>query len=257
MNRTDINYQTLFTMKPVAMILCMLTLLAVQSCKDKTKDSQPVMTATAAGPGLITSAEELKALSPDTILQRLKNGNKRFIENNVTARDHSKLVMATATAQFPKSVVLSCLDSRIPVEDVFDKGIGDMFVARNAGNIINDDVLGSMEFACKVSGAKLIVVMGHSSCGAIKSAVDNVKLGNITSMLAKIRPAIKMSKEFDGEKKSKNNEYTDLVGKNNVLHSMELVRKKSPVLKAMLEDQEIKIVGAYYDIRTGKVEFFE
>jgi carbonic anhydrase len=245
-------------MKPFAIfILFILTAFVEQSCKNKTTAIKPDEPATATGPALITSAEELKALSPDTILQRLKNGNKRFIENNVTARDHSKLVMATATAQFPKSVVLSCLDSRIPVEDVFDKGIGDMFVARNAGSIINEDVLGSMEYACRVSGAKLIVVMGHSGCGAIKSAIDNVKLGNITSMLAKIRPAIKMSKEFAGEKKSKNSEYTDFVGKNNVLHSIELVKKKSPVLKAMLEDQEIKIVGAYYDIRTGKVEFLE
>jgi carbonic anhydrase len=104
--------------------------------------------------------------------------------------------MATATAQYPKSVVLSCLDSRIPVEDVFDKGIGDMFVARNAGNIINDDVLGSMEFACKISGAKLIVVMGHSGCGAIKAAIDDVKMGNMTSMLAKIKPAVKDGKKL-------------------------------------------------------------
>ena len=152
----------------------------------------------------VTTAEEQRALSPDTILQRLKEGNKRFAQNNITARDHSKMVRATAGGQYPKSVVLSCLDSRIPVEDVFDKGIGDMFVARNAGNIVNEDVLGSMEFACKVSGAKLILVLGHSNCGAIKSAIDDVQMGNITAMLAKIKPAVKMSANFNGEKTSKN-----------------------------------------------------
>ncbi len=245
-------------MKPFVFVsLILLLAICSESCKSKSTVKEPEKTKTFSNPGVITSAEELKALSADTILQRLKNGNKRFIENNITARDHSKLVMATATAQFPKSVVLSCLDSRIPVEDVFDKGIGDMFVARNAGNIINDDVLGSMEFACKVSGAKLIVIMGHSGCGAIKSAIDDVKLGNITSMLAKIKPAVKMAKDFEGKKSSKNAAFTDQVGKNNVVHSINLVRKKSPVLREMLDDKNIKIVGAYYDIKTGRVEFFD
>ncbi len=241
----------------VVFIISILTFFVGQSCKQKSTHSEPDRSVSLPGLSVITSAEELKALSADTILQRLKNGNKRFIENNITARDHSKLVMATATAQFPKSVVLSCLDSRIPVEDVFDKGIGDMFVARNAGNIINDDVLGSMEFACKVSGAKLIVIMGHSGCGAIKSAIDDVKLGNITSMLAKIKPAVKMAKDFEGKKSSKNAAFTDQVGKNNVVHSINLVRKKSPVLREMLDDNDIRIVGAYYDIKTGRVEFFD
>lgn len=203
----------------------------------------------------VTTAEEQRALSPDTILKRLKEGNIRFVENNITARDHSKMVRATASGQYPKSVVLSCLDSRIPVEDVFDKGIGDMFVARNAGSIINEDVLGSMEFACKVSGAKLILVLGHSSCGAIKSAIDDVKMGNITAMLAKIKPAVALSQTFTGEKNSKNPEFTDLVGKTNVLNTIEIIRERSPILKEMLEKGEIKIAGAFYDINSGKVTF--
>lgn len=205
----------------------------------------------------VTTAEEQRALSPDTILKRLKEGNNRFVQNNVTARDHSKMVRATATGQYPKSVVLSCLDSRIPVEDVFDKGIGDMFVARNAGNIVNEDVLGSMEYACKVSGAKLILVLGHSSCGAIKSAIDDVKMGNITAMLAKIKPAVALSQTFTGEKNSKNPEFTDLVGQKNVLNTLEIIRQRSPILKEMLEKKEIKMVGAYYDIKSGEVTFLE
>jgi len=240
--------------------IAMLTMLIlfVGACKNEEPKKEEVKAAVNSRvPGLVTSAEELKALSPDTILQRLKNGNKRFTENNVTARDHSKRVMATASAQYPKSVVLSCLDSRIPVEDVFDKGIGDMFVARNAGNIINDDVLGSMEFACKISGAKLIVVMGHSGCGAIKAAIDDVKMGNMTAMLGKIKPAVRMSKDYQGEKSSKNTEYTNEVGRKNVLHSIELVKRKSPILRKMLESNQIKIVGAYYEIKTGKVSFLE
>jgi len=205
----------------------------------------------------VTTAEEQRALSPDTILQRLKDGNKRFADNNITARDHSKMVRATASGQYPKSVVLSCLDSRIPVEDVFDKGIGDMFVARNAGNIVNEDLLGSMEYGCKVSGAKLILVLGHSNCGAIKSAIDDVQMGNITAMLAKIKPAVKMSANFNGEKTSKNEQFTDEVGKNNVRNTIEIIIQKSAILKEMITKKEIRIIGAYYDIKTGVVSFLE
>jgi carbonic anhydrase len=205
----------------------------------------------------VTTAEEQRSLSPDIILQRLKEGNERFTKNNITARDHSKMVRATASGQYPKSVVLSCLDSRIPVEDVFDKGIGDMFVARNAGNIVNEDVLGSMEFACKVSGAKLILVMGHSSCGAIKSAIDDVKMGNITAMLAKIKPAVQMSANFNGAKTSKNEQFTDDVGKNNVRNTIENIIQNSSILREMIEKKEIRIAGAYYDIKTGVVTFLD
>jgi len=229
------------------------------SCNNHTSDEDQKATAQYPTPRIerVTTAAEQKALTPDTILQRLKAGNKRFTENNITARDHSKMVRATASGQYPKSVVLSCLDSRIPVEDVFDKGIGDMFVARNAGNIVNEDVLGSMEFACKVSGAKLILVMGHSSCGAVKSAIDDVRMGNITAMLAKIKPAIALSKNFVGKKNAKNEKYTDVVGKNNVLNTIQNIRLRSPILKEMEDRGEIKMVGAYYDIKTGQVIFLE
>jgi len=243
---------------PSILLLLFITLF-ISSCNNSKLADEPKPAQTYQKPlnEDVITAEQQKALSPDSVLQRLKNGNKRFTENNITARDHSKMVRAAASGQYPKLVVLSCLDSRIPVEDVFDKGIGDMFVARNAGNIVNEDVLGSMEFACKVSGAKLILVMGHSSCGAIKSAIDDVKMGNITAMLAKIKPAVAISGNFEGEKKSKNDLYTDVVGKNNVLHTIDQIKLRSPILKEMLDKGEIKMAGAYYDIKSGVVTFLE
>jgi carbonic anhydrase len=247
-------------MKQIQFVVALLALItSAISCNNNASEEQQKMQEQQQEPPVakVTTKEEQQSLSPDTILQRLKAGNKRFTENNVTERDHSKMVRATASGQFPKSVVLSCLDSRIPVEDVFDKGIGDMFVARNAGNIVNVDVLGSMEFACKVSGAKLILVMGHSSCGAIKAAIDDVQMGNITAMLAKIKPAIALSQNFNGTKSSKDNSFTDYVGKNNVLNTIENIRKGSQILKEMENKGAIKMVGAYYDIKTGAVVFLE
>jgi carbonic anhydrase len=240
-------------------LLSLLLTVTVFSCNNPKLPNEPNQIQSYPTPLVedITTQEEQKALTPDTVIKRLKEGNNRFIANNVTARDHSKMVRATSGGQYPKSVVLSCLDSRIPVEDVFDKGIGDMFVARNAGNIVNEDMLGSMEYACRVSGAKLILVMGHSGCGAVKSAIDDVKMGNITAMLAKIKPAVALSGSFEGEKNSKNEPYTDVVGKNNVLHSIEAIKQQSPILKEMLEKGEIKMVGAYYDIKSGVVTFLE
>ena len=177
------------------------------------------------------------------------------MNNDLTERDHSAMIRKASKGQYPKAVILSCLDSRVPVEDVFDKGIGDIFVGRVAGNFVNEDLLGCMEFGCKVSGAKLILVMGHESCGAIKAAIDDVKMGNITAMLAKIKPAISKSQDFSGEKSSKNVAYVDHVAKNNVAHAIETIRAKSPILKEMEDKGEIKIVGAYYDVDTGEVNF--
>ena len=204
----------------------------------------------------LTSAEQ-KALTPDMVVQSLKEGNRRFMNNDLTARDHSALVRNAAKGQYPKAVILSCVDSRVPVEDVFDKGIGDLFVARVAGNFANEDILGSMEFGCKVSGAKLILVMGHEYCGAIKAAIDQVKLGNITHMLTNIQPAVIKSSDFKGTKNSKDEDFVDYVMKNNVIHTIEVIRSKSPVLKEMEEKGEIKIVGAYYNLKTGEVKFLD
>ena len=150
----------------------------------------------------VLSKEEQAALTPDAVIQALKDGNDRFLRNELTARDHSAQVRNSTLSQFPKAIVLSCVDSRVPVEDVFDRGIGDLFVARVAGNFVNEDILGSMEFACKVSGSKLVLVLGHEHCGAVKAAVDDVKLGNITPMLSKIRPAVDLV-EYEGDRSSK------------------------------------------------------
>jgi carbonic anhydrase len=201
----------------------------------------------------VLSAEEQKALTPDMVLMALMDGNERFIANNLTERDHSALVRDAVAGQYPKAVVLSCLDSRIPVEDVFDRGIGDIFVARVAGNFVNPDILGSMEFGCKVAGAKLILVMGHEHCGAVKAAIDDVKLGNITSMVANIKPAVSESQKFPGTKTSSNPEFVERVAIENVHQTVGNIRKKSPILREMEEKKEIKIVGAYYHLHSGKV----
>ncbi len=196
------------------------------------------------------------ALTPDMVIQSLKEGNERFMRNDLTARNHSAQVRKSVKAQFPKAIVLSCVDSRVPVEDVFDRGIGDVFVARVAGNFVNEDILGSMEFACKVSGSKLVLVLGHEHCGAVKAAVDDVKLGNITPMLTKIRPAVDMV-EYEGERTSKNQEFVHMVSESNVRNTIEKIRKDSPILKEMEDQGSIKIVGALYDMDNGKVTILQ
>lgn len=203
----------------------------------------------------VLTKEEQDALTPDMVIQSFKEGNERFTRNDLTARNHSEQVRKSTNAQFPKAIVLSCVDSRVPVEDVFDRGIGDIFVARVAGNFVNEDILGSMEFACKVSGSKLILVLGHEHCGAVKAAVDDVKLGNITSMLDNIRPAVE-NVNYDGERSSKNDEFVSLVCESNVKLTIETIREKSPILKEMEDNGEIKIVGAVYDMDTGIVSMF-
>ena len=203
----------------------------------------------------VLTAEEQAALTPDLVIKSLKEGNKRFVTNDLTLRDHSAMVRNATAGQFPKAVILSCLDSRIPVEDLFDKGIGDLFVARVAGNFSNEDILGSMEFGCRVSGAKLILVMGHEGCGAIKAAIDDVKLGNITAVVARVRPAVNRSQDFEGDKTSKNAAFVEVVAKNNVVNTIETIRAQSPILKEMEDKGEIKIVGAYYNLHTGEVTF--
>ena len=206
---------------------------------------------------VMTKAEQ-DSLTPDQVLQEFKDGNERFNSGNVTRREHSEEIRKAATGgQFPKAMVLSCLDSRVPVEDVFDQGIGDVFVGRVAGNFVNTDLLGSMEFACKVAGAKLILVMGHQHCGAVKGAIDDVQLGNITAMLSNIKPAVALSQNFKGEKSSKNEVFVKLVAQNNIRNTIAQIRAKSEILKEMESKGEIKIVGAFYTLRTGKLEFVD
>lgn len=195
--------------------------------------------------------------SPQAALQNLKDGNARFVEGKSTHRDHKAQVQETSKGQYPFAIILSCIDSRNPSEIIFDQGIGDIFNVRIAGNIVDEDVLGCLEFACKITGSKLILVMGHSNCGAIMGACDDVKLGNLTALLSKIRPAVAKVPEVAGERNSKNEEFVELVAKENVLLAMDVVKKDSPILKDMLDNGEIMMVGAMYDLETGKVTFYE
>lgn len=247
------------TVSKIGLLLAFVSLNAY--CQNKESKEEERKTVTIAETRLVPlrekvlTAEQQKALTPDTVIRSLKEGNKRYMKNDLTLRDHSALVRDASQGQYPKAVVISCLDSRVPVGDVFDKGIGDLFVGRVAGNFVNEDLLGSLEYGCKVSGAKLILVLGHESCGAIKSAIDDVKMGNITAMLAKIKPAVARSQDFSGDKNSKNAAFVEYVAKNNVLETIETIKTKSPILKEMLDKGEIKIIGGYYNLHSGEVIF--
>ncbi|MFT5242433.1 MAG: carbonic anhydrase [Glaciecola sp.] len=195
------------------------------------------------------------AMTPSNVLQDLLEGNNRFIGGNSQTTDNSALVNQTTGGQFPKAVVLSCIDSRVPVETVLDQAIGDIFVARVAGNFENVDILGSLEYSCKAAGSKLVLVLGHESCGAVKAACDGVELGNITAMLDNIMPAVRKSAdEVEGEANSSNNEFVAKTVENNVKLTIERIREKSHILKEMEDNGEIQIVGGVYSLHTGKVE---
>lgn len=200
----------------------------------------------------IIDKEKQSKLSPDDVLKDLMAGNQRFTENKMNERDYSSQIQKTSGGQWPQAVVLSCIDSRVPVETVFDQGVGDIFVARVAGNFENTDILGSMEYSCKVAGSKLVFVLGHEACGAVKAACDHVELGNITHLLKNIEPAVDAT-ETDGERSSKNDSFVADVVENNVKLTMQRIREKSPILKEMEDKGEIKIVGGVYSISNGKV----
>lgn len=204
----------------------------------------------------ILTKEEQAALTPGKVIEDLKLGNQEFVEDNFTIRNTSDRVKEAISGQYPEAVILSCIDSRVPVEDIFQKGIGDLFVARIAGNIVDDEIIGSLEYSCKVSGAKLVVVLGHEYCGAIKSSIEGIKLGYITTILERIEPAIKEAKEnYKGEHTVKNPQFVDQVCYYNVIHSINQIREKSVLLDEMEQKGEIMIVGAIYDMKTGKVDF--
>ncbi len=217
--------------------------------------TMPAAGATALAP--VQTKESQAAMTPQQALAELKAGNARFVAGTPLHRDFSAQVKATASGQYPFAVVLSCLDSRQPIEIVLDQGIGDIFSARVAGNVLNDDILGSMEFACKASGSKLIAVIGHSNCGAIKGAVDDVDLGNLTGLLAKIKPAMDAVPADVQPRTSKNSEFVDQVSEANVRLVMKEIRDRSPILREMLDKGEISLVGGMYDLSTGKVQFYD
>ena len=189
------------------------------------------------------------SISPDKAVEMLKEGNQRFLDKNVQDRDLHIQVQNTSDGQFPYAVVLSCIDSRVPVELVFDQGVGDIFSARVAGNIINEDILGSVEYACGVAGSKAILVLGHTKCGAVTSACKGVELGNITALLSKVKPAIANVQERDGEVE------VEEVTKANVHQSIKEIREKSSILADLETEGKIKIVGAVYHVEDGRVTY--
>ena len=197
------------------------------------------------------------AISPAKALELLQEGNQRFIAKQQVERDLNLQVDQTSTGQFPFATVLSCIDSRVPAELVFDQGIGDIFSVRIAGNFVNTDILGSMEFASKLAGTKLILVLGHTACGAVKGACDHAELGNLTAMLGNIAPAVEaISEPADAaDRTSANIDFVNAVGTKNVELTIERIRQESPVLAEMEQAGDIQIVGGMYDIATGKVNF--
>ncbi len=204
----------------------------------------------------VQTAETQSMISPSMAIDILQKGNERFLENRRLQRDFGWQIRQTAEAQYPFAIVLSCIDSRIPTEIVFDQGIGDIFNARIAGNVVNEDVLGSMEFACKVAGSKLIVVLGHTSCGAVKGACDAVQLGNLTGLLHKITPAVKSTESSPEEDRSSANEaFVNRVAVKNVELTLENIHRQSPVLHELYREGKIDIVPAMYDVASGKVDF--
>jgi carbonic anhydrase len=207
--------------------------------------------------GMRTLTKETQTkLSPTAALELLKDGNQRFLNNLKFNRNLLQQVNDTADGQFPFAFILSCIDSRTSAELIFDQGLGDIFSCRIAGNILNEDIVGSMEFACKVAGSKIIVVLGHTKCGAVKGACDHVELGNLTILLNKLKPAINAEKETKENRSSKNSTYVENVARLNVLHVLKEVPQKSAVLKDLLEKKEILLVGAMYNVETGEVDFY-
>ena len=207
----------------------------------------------------ILTAEEQADMTPQEIIGRLKKGNENFVNNNLTQRDHSAQRRSAMIGQYPKAIVLSCVDSRVPVEDVFDLGIGDIFVARVAGNIENADIVGSMEFATAVAGSKVVIVLGHTACGAVKSAIDQVdaksmNMNSLADLLDEIEPAVEET-DLNGERSSKNTEFTNRVITNNAKLTVKNIREASPTMAQMEDDGKIMIVSAVYDMETGVVDF--
>jgi carbonic anhydrase len=194
-------------------------------------------------------------LTPDQIIETMKQGNERFRAGKMSSHDYLAQKRATIAGQYPAAVILSCIDSRAPAEIILDARIGDTFNARIAGNIVNDDLLGSLEFACALAGAKVVLVMGHTACGAIKGAIDGAQLGNLTGLLNKIKPAVDAT-HYQGERTSKNTEFVDEVAKTNVLLTIGAIRQRSDVLAGLEKDGKIKIVGSMYHLAGGRVEVF-
>jgi carbonic anhydrase len=205
-----------------------------------------------------TLTKELQnAITPEIALNLLKEGNHRFMNNLKTNRNLLEQANETSDGQHPFAIILSCIDSRTSAELIFDQGLGDIFSVRIAGNIINEDILGSMEFGCKVAGAKIIAVLGHTKCGAVKGACDHVEMGNLTALLSKIQPAVYDEKTELQNRNSNNSDFVEKVSVINVKRAVQAIVERSPILKEMLANGEIKIVGGMHELLTGEVIFYE
>lgn len=205
----------------------------------------------------VMTPERQRAMTPDMVLADLKAGNKRFVRNQSTQQQWMAQAEATATGQYPKAIVLGCLDSRVPPEVIFDQGIGDIFVGRVAGNFENEDLLGSMEFGTKVAGARLIVVLGHTQCGAIKGAIDGAELGNLTQTLANIKPAIAEVSHTQGERNSSNADLVMRVTEANVRRTVRDIEQRSRVISDLVRQGDLRVVGAVYELETGQVRWLD
>lgn len=205
----------------------------------------------------VHTQETRDKLTPGTALEILKEGNDRFIKNLKTNRNLLEQVNATRDGQWPFATILSCIDSRTSAELVFDQGLGDIFSIRIAGNIINTDILGSMEFACKIAGSKLIVVLGHSKCGAVKGACDHVEMGNLTELLAKLQPAVYQEKYTTADRTSNNPAFVENVSMINVKRNVKIIIERSFIIKELIEQGTLGVVGAMYNIETGAVEWYD
>lgn len=206
----------------------------------------------------VMTRERQNLLAVDNIIQQFKDGNVRFLEHKSTQKDFLSQVEQTGNeGQFPKAILLSCIDSRAPAEIIFDKGIGDIFGTRVAGNYADSGIIGGIEYATFVSGAKLIIVMGHTDCGAIKSACDHVMLGNITKVMDELKPAVDSVKGYDQDRTSRNTDFVKAVTKENVRLTMEKIKEGSEIITSLIFEGKLKLLGAIYDVKTGKVEFLE
>jgi carbonic anhydrase len=233
--------------RPFALAAALFTALATAECAHPGPAASP--NKETATPTAATQA----AMRPADVLQRLRDGNARFVAGLSVERDYRAEVKQTSNGQYPLASIVACIDSRSSPEIVFDQGLGDLFSARIAGNFVDDDILGSLEFASKVAGSKLIVVLGHTECGAIKGACDDVRLGNLTTTLSHLKPAVDAVTDVPGPRSSKNPDFVRAVTEMNVKLTMAAIRKRSPILDGMIARGEVGLVGAMYDVTTGVV----
>ena len=252
MNQFQIKFKQAIAIKAMLVMLLSSSMIMAQPV---TKNSAAKKTSVTEN--ITMTKEKQQAITPQQALQNLKDGNNRFVSGKPLMRNMPEQTAITAKGQYPYAVILGCVDSRASAELIFDAGLGDFFSARIAGNFVNTDILGSMEFACKVAGAKMIVVMGHSKCGAIKGACDNVELGNLTHLISEIKPSVESVKNIEGERNSKNDTFVQAVATENVKLAIKEIQEKSPILAEMEKKGEIIIVGAMQDLDTGKVDFIQ